>query len=238
MRYVICTPVIWIWAGCGPVPRDTVGSVVSCPSIELLFEGTVTPERPPSSSRLGVSIATIGQIRASGYVRFDREREGRVFLQRAACRLHLLTVPLSARAGRGHTDTVQYETQRVRAARPCTGFTEVYYARQEGWLAETGAKEACKRQGLTYSMRQSLPRRYAQSTHTPLSASQRSSSLPDRADTVWRGEHAIERRPAWGVLRTVDRDRDRDRDASLPSLHCPQTRTIAMLYRSCGAVAR
>lgn len=82
MRYAICAPVIWIWiwAGCGPVPRDTVGSVVSCPSIELLFEGT--PERPPSSSRLGVSIATIGQIRA--YVRFDREREGRVF---TACRL-------------------------------------------------------------------------------------------------------------------------------------------------------
>lgn len=48
----------------------------------------------------------------------------------------------------------------------------------------TGAEEACKRQGLTYSMRQSMPRRYAQRTHTPLSESQRSSSFPDRPDTV------------------------------------------------------
>lgn len=150
----------------------------------------------------------LGQIRASvrpgpGYVHFastEKEKEGS--LHCAACRLHLLIVPLSARAGRGHTVQYQYETQRVRAALPCTGFTEVYYARQEGRPRRDGAKEASKKQGLTYSMRQSLPRRYAQRTHTPLSESQRSSSLPDRADTVRCGEHATERRPARGVLST------------------------------------
>lgn len=133
------------------------------------------------------------------YASTEKEKEKEGSLQRVVCNVHLLTVPLSARAGRGHTDTVQYETQRVRAALPCTGFTEVYYARQEGRPRRDGAKEACKRQGLTYSMCQSLPRRYAQRTHTPLSALFLSSGQ-GRHSTV--REHAIERRPARGVLST------------------------------------
>lgn len=171
MRYAICAPVIWVWAGCGPVPGDTVGSVVSC----RVRQSNSYSKEHQNQNVLQVRAdwgcrLRLGQIRA--YVRFDREREGRVFctVQRVVCNVHLLTVPLSARAGRGHTDTVQYETQRVRAALPCTGFTEVYYARQQGRPRRGGAEEACKRQGLTYSMCQSLPRRYAQSTHTPLSA--------------------------------------------------------------------
>lgn len=122
MRYAICTPVIWIWAGCGPVPRDTVGSVVSCrvrrqSNSYSKEHQNVLQVRADWGCRL-----RLGQIRA--YVRFDREREGRVFcsVQRVVCNVHLLTVPLSAQAGRGHTDTVQYETHRVRAALPCTGF--------------------------------------------------------------------------------------------------------------------
>lgn len=168
---------------CGPVPRDTVGSVVSCPSMEPLFEGTPEPERPPSSSRLGVSIAT----RPDPCVCTLRQRKRRKgLLQRVVCNVHLLTVPLSAQAGRGHTDTVQYETTRVRAALPCTGFR----TQRSSMLANkagrdgTGRWKRVKGQGLTYSTRQSLPRRYAQSTHTPLSESQRSSSRPVRADTV------------------------------------------------------
>lgn len=46
----------------------------------------------------------------------EKEKEKEGSLQRVVCNVHLLTVPLSAsvqRAGRGHTDTVQYETARA-----------------------------------------------------------------------------------------------------------------------------